>query len=128
MLKKIVGFYKVWYEEKLEPTAKTFLYNEDLQLGNAVIALIDFPYEISSGWKEKYEMPVPTRDENYKKDISSTLRYIELKRIKKLITLNAAELEKTSSWERQVLLIQTQAHLKSMESEITNEIGTVILK
>jgi DNA primase len=128
MLKKIVEFYKIWYEEKLEPTAKTFLYNEDLQLGNAVIALIDFPYEISSGWKEKYEMPVPTRDENYKKDISSTLRYIELKRIKKLITLNAAELEKTSSWERQVLLIQTQTHLKSIESEITNEIGTVILK
>ena len=128
MLKKIVSFYKTWYEEKLEPTAKTFLYNEDLQMGNAVVALLDFPYEISTGWKEKYEMPVPTRDDNYKKDIISTLNYLELKRIKKLIIVNAQELEKTTSWERQVLLIQTQTHLKSMESQITNEMGTVILK
>jgi len=128
MLEKIVVFYKTWYEEKLEPTAKTFLYNENLQMANAVVSLIDFPYEVSNGWKEKYEMPVPTREDNYKKDITSTLRYLELKRIKKLITVNAEELEKTSSWERQVLLIQTQAHLKMMESQITNEMGTVILK
>jgi DNA primase len=37
MLKKIVSFYKTWYEEKLEPTAKTFLYNEDLQMSNTVV-------------------------------------------------------------------------------------------
>lgn len=128
MLKKIVSFYKIWYEEKLEPTAKTFLYNEDLEMSNAVVALLDFPYEISDGWKEKYEMPVPTREDNYRNDIVSTLRYLELKRIKKLITDNADELEKTTVWDRQVLLIQTQTHLKNMEIKITNEIGTVILK
>jgi DNA primase len=128
MLKKIVSFYRIWYEEKLEPTAKTFLYNEDLEMSNAVVSLLDFPYEISDGWKEKYEMPVPTREDNYKNDIVSTLRYLELKRIKKLITDNADELERTSAWDRQVLLIQTQTHLKNMEIKITNEIGTVILK
>ncbi len=128
MLKKIISFYKTWYEEKLEPTSKTFLYNEDLQMSNAVVSLIEFPYEVSDGWKEKYEMPVPTREENYKTDIISTLRYLELKRIKKLITTNAEELEKTSSWDRQVLLMQTQSHLKKMETQITNEMGTVILK
>jgi len=128
MLKKIISFYKIWYEEKLEPTSKNFLYNEDLQMGNAVVALLDFPYEVSDGWKEKYEMAVPTREDNYKKDIISTLRYLELKRIKKLITENAEELGKTASWERQVLLIQTQSQLKIMESQITNEMGTVILK
>ncbi len=128
MLKKIISFYKIWYEEKLEPTAKTFLYNEDLPMSNAVVSLIEFPYEVSDGWKEKYEMPVPTREDNYKKDISSTLRYLELKRIKKLIVTNAEELEKTTSPERQILLIQTHSHLKNMEIQITNEIGTVILK
>ncbi|HEY8661205.1 MAG TPA: DNA primase [Hanamia sp.] len=128
MLKKIISFYKIWYEEKLEPTAKTFLYNEDIQMSNAVVALLDFPYEISDGWKEKYEMPVPTREDNYKHDIISTLRYLELKRIKKLITINAEELEKTTSIERQILLIQTHSHLKNMEIKITNEMGMVILK
>ncbi|MDQ2720033.1 MAG: DNA primase [Bacteroidota bacterium] len=128
MLKKITDFYKIWYEEELEPTAKTFLYNDDLQMSNAVIALIDFPYEVSDGWKEKYEMPVPTREDNYRTDIISTLRYLELKRIKKLLIINAEELEKTTSVERQILLIQTHSHLKNMEIQITNEMGMVILK
>jgi DNA primase len=128
MLKKIVAYYKTWYEENLEPTAKTFLYNEDLEMSNAVVSLIEFPYEVSDGWKEKYEMPVPTREENYQKDVTSTLRYLELKRIKKLITVNAEELEKTTAVDRQILLIQTHSHLKTLEIQLTNEIGTVILK
>jgi DNA primase len=128
MLKKIVGYYKIWYEENLEPTSKTFLYNEDLEMSNAVVSLIEFPYEVSDGWKEKYEMPVPTREDNYQKDVTSTLRYLELKRIKKLITVNAEELEKTTAVDRQILLIQTHSHLKTLEIQLTNEIGTVILK
>src|SRR5690606_38912187 len=102
--KKIVSYYKTWYEEKLEPTARNFLYNEDLAIGNAVVALLDFPYEISDGWEAKYEMKVPTREDNYKKDVTSTLRYFELKRIKKLISENEVELEKTISTDRQMLL------------------------
>ncbi|HEV2832586.1 MAG TPA: DNA primase, partial [Hanamia sp.] len=128
MLKKIVSFYKTWYEEKLEPTAKTFLYNEDIQMSNAVVSLIEFPYEISDGWEKKYEMSVPTREDNYKKDINSTLRYLELKHIKKLITENENELEKTKDTDRQILLIQTHSHLKNMEIQLTQEIGMVILK
>lgn len=128
ILKKIVSFYKVWYEEMLEPTAKTFLYNEDLAMSNAVVALIDFPYEVSEGWEKKYEMKVPTREDNYKKDVASTLRYFELKKIKKLISENETELEKTSSSDRQMLLIQTHSHLKKMEIQLTSEIGIVIMK
>ncbi|MEP6627290.1 MAG: DNA primase [Ginsengibacter sp.] len=128
MLKKIVGYYKIWYEENLEPTSKTFLYNEDLEMSNAVVSMIEFPYEVSDAWKVKYEMPVPTREDNYQKDVISTLRYLELKRIKKLITVNAEELEKTTAVDRQILLIQTHSHLKTLEIQLTNEIGTVILK
>jgi DNA primase len=128
MLKKIIGTYKIWYEEKLEPTAKNFLYSEDIQMGNAVVHLIEFPYEVSDGWTTKYEMAVPTREDNYKNDITSTLRYLELKKIKKLITVNAEELGKTTSADRQMLLIQTHSHLKTMEMQLTKEIGMVIMK
>jgi DNA primase len=90
--------------------------------------LFEFPYEISDGWAKKNEMTVPTREDNYKKDITSTLRYLELKRIKKLITENENELEKTKDADRQILLIQTHSHLKNMEIQLTQEIGMVILK
>ncbi len=128
MLKKIIATYKVWYEEGLEPTAKSFLYSDDLQMSNTVVHLIEFPYEVSDGWESKYEMVVPTREGNYKIDITSTLRYLELKKIKKLIVTNADELAKTTAADEQMLLIQTHSHLKSMEMQLTKEIGMVIMK
>ena len=128
MLKKIINTYKTWYDEKLEPTAKSFLYMDDLEMSNAVVHLIEFPYEVSDGWEQKYEMAVPTREGNYKTDVASTLRYLELKKIKKLISLNADELGKTKSVDRQMLLIRTHSHLKNMEMQLTKEIGMVIMK
>ncbi|MGN6196858.1 MAG: DNA primase [Ginsengibacter sp.] len=128
MLKRVVEKYRIWYQEKLNPTAKNFLYSDDLAMSNAVVHLIEFPYEVSDGWQQKYEMAVPTREANYKNDIGSTIRYHELKKIKKLITVNAEELSKTTSADRQMLLIQTHAHLKTMEMQLTKEIGIVIMK
>jgi DNA primase len=128
LLVGIIETYKKWYEEGLEPTSKTFLYSENLEMSNAVIALIEFPYEVSAGWKERYEMPVPSREDNYLKDIKSSLTYLQLKRIKKLIDENESELQNSKEIADQLLLVQTHAHLKKMEIELTNEIGTVILK
>jgi DNA primase len=128
LLLKIISFYKEWYENKLEPTVKNFLYNDDLEMSNMVISLIEFPYEISPGWNKHQEKPIPTREDNYKKDIQSTLNYLELKKIRTLIMQNETELADTTSIERQLLLVQTQNHLKNMEMRITSEMGMVILK
>jgi DNA primase len=128
MLKKIINLFKVWYEENLEPTAKSFLYIDDLAMSNTVVHMIEFPYEVSDGWEQKYEMAVPTREGNYKIDIISTLRYLELKKIKKLIILNREELERTNSTDRQILLMQTNNHLMNMVQQLIKEIGMVIMK
>ncbi len=127
-LAKIVDTYKIWYEEKLEPTPKNFLYSDDLAMSSIVVSLIEFPYEISQNWQNFYEVAVPTREENYKEEIISALNYIELKKIKKLIDLNQKELETTTSPERQLLLMQTHVRLKDFETRITKDIGAVILK
>jgi DNA primase len=127
-LLKIVNIYRNWYEQKLEPTAKNFLYSDDLELSRMVVSLIEFPYEISPNWLNTYEMPVPTREDNYKEEIISTLSYLELKKLKTLIEQNQKELEQSSSPERQLLLIQTHVRLKDLETKITKDIGAVILK
>jgi DNA primase len=127
-LLKIINTYRIWYEEKLEPTAKNFLYSEDLEMSRLVVSIIDFPYEVSPGWQKNYEMPVPSREDNFKEEIISTLSYLELRKIKKLIGLNQKELEETTSPERQILLIQTHVRLKDLETKITRGIGAVIIK
>ncbi|MFS8082050.1 MAG: DNA primase [Ginsengibacter sp.] len=128
MLNKIIALYKTYYENNLEPTSKTFLYIEDISLSKAVVDLVQFPYEISDGWQEKYETKVPQKDDNYIKDIDSTLCYLQLNKIKRLITINEKELASSSKTEETNLLIQTHFHLKQLEMGITKELGTVILK
>ena len=127
-LLKIIDTYRVWYEEKLEPTVKNFLYSDDLEMSRNVVSIIEFPYEISDGWQKNYEMPVPSREDNYKEEITSTLNYLQLKKIKKLIGLNQKELEEATSPDLQILLMQTHVKLKDIETKITKGIGAVILK
>ncbi|MEJ0082628.1 MAG: hypothetical protein WDM78_17125 [Puia sp.] len=55
----ILDLYKTWYEQKLEPTARNFLYHEDQSLGALVVSIMDFPYEVSENWKAHYEGKIP---------------------------------------------------------------------
>ena len=51
----VLDLYKTWYDQKLEPTARNFLYHEDQSLGALVVSIMDFPYEVSENWKTHYE-------------------------------------------------------------------------
>jgi DNA primase len=127
-LLRILDCYKTWYEEGLEPTAKNFLYQEDQQLSKLVVSIMDFPYELSPNWKEHFEGKIATRDELYREEVLSTLNYLKLRKIKRLIEMNQKDLEKSRSKEEQLVYMQTHQHLKNMERELLKNIGTVIVK
>ena len=107
---------------------KSFVYHENPQIASTVISLIDFPYTVSDKWEEKLEMKIARREDNYKSDVQSTILYFELKKIKKLLEENETELKSCRDFEEQIVLIQTHAHLKQMEIDLTKTLGTVILK
>ncbi|MEP7258354.1 MAG: hypothetical protein ABI687_08200, partial [Flavitalea sp.] len=115
-------------EQGISPTARNFLYYEDLQMSAMVVALMDFPYEISPNWKDHFEGKIFTREELYKEEISSTVNYLKLRKIKRMIEDNQKDLQKIGSPHDQMLLIQTHQHLKQMEMELVKHMGTVILK
>jgi DNA primase len=127
-LMAIVETYKTWYEAGIEPTEKNFLYHENQQMSSLVVSIMEFPYEVSQGWKEHYEMPVPTRDDIYKEEVFSTVNYLKLRKIKRLISINQKDLEQPHSAEEQIQLLQTHKHLKDLEIELTRQMGTVIMK
>ncbi len=124
----IMDVYKAWYKEGLEPTEKNFLYYEDQQMSAAVVSLMDFPYELSPNWKEHFEGKIFTREDLYREEITSTVNYLKLRKIKKLIEENQRDLEKLTSHSDQMVVIQTHQHLKQMEMELLKSLGTVILK
>ena len=124
----IIEIYRKWYDEGLEPNAKNFLYHEDQQLHSFVINIMDVNSEISPNWKEHYEGHIPTREDLFKEEVLSTLNYLKLRKIKRMIEENQQDLEKATKPEDQMIYLQTHQHLKQMEIELTRDVGTVIYK
>lgn len=127
-LLQVVHTYKAWYKAGLEPTSKNFLYNDNLQMSSLVVSIMDFNYEISHNWKEHFEGHIPTREDLFKEEVFSTLNYLKLKKIKRMMDENQRDLEKSTNAEEQLIFLQTHQHLKQMEIELTRQLGTVIFK
>ena len=124
----IMELYKKWYQEGIEPTEKNFLYYEDQKISAAVVSLLEFPHELSPNWKEHFEGKIHTRDDLYKEEIISTVNYLKLRKVKKMIEENQKDLGKASTPEEQMVIIQTHHALKQMEIALLKNLGTVILK
>jgi DNA primase len=127
-LVRIIEIYKAWYEAGLSPGPKNFLYHEDRQLSTLVLNLMDFPYELSHNWKDQFEAKIKSTEEIYRDEVSSTVNYLKLRKIKKMIEDNQQDLGKPHTSEEQMILIQTHQHLKMVEKELLQKAGTVILK
>lgn len=120
--------YKEWYHQGLEPGARNFLYHEDRELSTLVVGIMDFAYELSPNWSEHYDGKILTREDLYKEETLSTINYLKLRKIKRLIEENQKDLERPHSGEEMLMLLQTHQHLKQMETALTKQLGTVILR
>ncbi|MEO6962780.1 MAG: DNA primase [Puia sp.] len=124
----ILHIYREWYDQGLEPTARNFLYQEDQQLSTLVVSIMDFPFEVSENWKTFFEGKISTREELYKEEVQSTLTYLKLRKIHRLMDMNQKDLERSHNQEEQTIFMQTHLHLKKMEKELMGSSGTVIVK
>jgi DNA primase len=128
VLLQVFDLYKQWYKEGLQPTDKNFLYYEDRAISGLVINLMETDTDISANWKTRYEGHIPTREELYREDVFSSLNYLKLRKIKRLILENQQEMQDALLPEDQMLFLQTHQHLKQLEIELTRQLGTVIYK
>jgi DNA primase len=126
-LLKIVHLYKEICAKGTIPETNYFLYHEDNSIAAIVVSLIDFPFEVSPKWQEKYEMKVPTKDEIYKEDVDSSMLYLQLKKIRKLILENQKDLETETDSNEQIVLIETHKILKEQEQLLIKKTGAVIM-
>lgn len=127
-LVNIIHKYRADYLQKLNPSAKNFLYDDDVAISNLVLALMETQTEISANWYKKYEGKIDTREDLYKEEVASTLSYFMLRKIKKLIAENQTEMANTTDEKELLIFLKMHMHLKAEEQNLTKLIGTVILK
>jgi DNA primase len=127
-LMRIVETYRKRYAEGAEPSLKDFLYHEDAAISRIAVSLSETPPEISPRWKDFYDGPLPTVEDLYKQEVFSSLTYLKLRKIKRMIVENQQDIERNPNSPDLMLLLNTHQHLKNLEVELTRSIGTVILK
>jgi DNA primase len=89
---------------------------------------MDFHYEISPNWKDHYDGKIASPEELYREDVRSTMRYLKLRKIRRLMEENQQDLGRPHTDEELTVLVQTHRHLKEMERELLQDIGAVIVK
>ena len=124
---KVLDVYKDWYNKGLEPSSKTLLYHDDESIRQLIANISLSPFELSMRWDKILEgMKLWERD-NFVQDVSMSLNYFKLRKIKKMFEQNQRDMEH-ASFEEQLKLIELHKQLKEFEREITRELGTVILR
>ena len=124
----VLKTYKAWYDAGLEPTSKTFLYHDDVNMSRLVVNVMDYNCEISHNWKEIFEGKIDTREDLYREEVFSTVNYLKLRKIKRMMAENQQSMEESQTMDEQMVLLQIHQHIKQMEIELTRQLGTVIFK
>ena len=119
--------YKSKYLAGLQPDAKTYLYDQDEKLRNLVLSITVSAHELSQKWDEKIEGLNISNKDTSRQDVSMSIYFFKLRKLKKMIEENQRDME-NASYEEFITLNQIHNHLKTIEREITTQLGTVIMK
>jgi DNA primase len=123
----LLDAYKLWFYEGKLPDGKTLQYHPDERIQKWVVTLLEPQQELSLRWNEKLGIKKKEEPKDIMIEIDITLLYFKLRKIKKMIAQNQADLEHAPEAE-QIQLMQIHKHLKDIERELTSTIGTVIYK
>ncbi len=154
---QILAEYKTHLQKQQPINKAYFVYHSDNKLSAFAVSLMQFQYEQSPRWKKDMSQSTGYQQSLFKQDYKSFLRtldranptelehflkigedrtseevisaitYLKLKKIKKLITQNTADMEKALPTEQMTLFL-THQHLKQLEMELASKLGSVIVK
>jgi DNA primase len=124
----IINEYKSIIERGTRPDEKFFLYHPDQKIGQMAVSLLTEKHQISPNWAKFYEGNILNRSDLYREEVRSSMTYLKLKKVKRLIVENQYDLEKEQSQDDILILLQTHKHLKELEMQLMKDIGTVIFK
>jgi DNA primase len=134
---EIVTEYNQLLQSGATITTNTFLYHANQAISSLTASLITFNYDLSERWNQdedeipkniKDALAPPIKEETYPTEVIQNLCYVKLKKLKRLLAENQAEMQnaKTDAEVNEILAVHVT--LKRMEMDISKVLGTVILK
>jgi DNA primase len=144
---RVLQQYREMLAEHKEPTDKDFIFSQENDISTLVVSILNTPYELSAHWDaerqafasleqgfRKYlgidykHKPLVKEEKGFKDDVLSTLQYLKLKKIKRLLEENLSDLEANNTYQKLLEVLHPHLHIKEMEMEIARITGTVFKK
>jgi DNA primase len=158
VLKLLREYRVLLEKDKNSINKNLFVYHPDHVISAFTVSLLNFPYDESEHWKREFSNSTGYQPRLFEKsyedflrsvsagneaelmtylkmdedktqiEVESAVNYLKLRKIKKMMLENQADLEKPHTPDEYLNLARTHEHLKLMEKEISGKMGTVILK
>jgi DNA primase len=152
---QFIHVYKEQSATDTVPDKNFFIYHPDPSLSTLAVSLLYFPYEQSPRWRKDLSQSAGFQKALFEQDaksfyttisrdneeglsqylkigsdntldqVASAINYLKLRKVKRLLLQNHADLEHAEASKIMALML-THQHLKSMEMELTKKLGTVV--
>jgi DNA primase len=154
---KLIHTYREYLNSHQAIDKNFFVYSQDTDLSTLAVSLLHFPYQQSDHWKKELSQSTGYQQALFQQDykgfleaikpgneeqlmrylkmeedktmdeVESAISYLKLRKIRRLLLQNQADLEKADV-SQQSTLFQTHQHLKQMEMELSKKIGSVVIR
>ncbi|RYZ21662.1 MAG: DNA primase [Chitinophagaceae bacterium] len=154
---RLIHDYRNLLGQHRVPDKNIYIYHPDAELAAFAVSLLHFPHEESRYWKSEQaqssgyqqklfeldwgtfkktidkENPdelgnyLLTQKDTTNEEVESAVNYLKLRKVRRLLLQNHADLEKAAP-EQQMTLLLTHKALKEMERDLTEKLGTVIIR
>jgi len=154
----IAAFKELLQTDMQQAHKNYFIYHADTRLSTLAVSLLNFPYDESERWRSEFSQNsgfqqslfqqsfedfmrtlkkdneeqlnkfLKIDEDRTNEEVDSAIIYLKLRKVKRMLLENQADLEKEHSDEERYMLHQTHEHLKQMEIELTKKMGAVILR
>lgn len=124
---RILEELKTALAENAETDSRFFTQHPDPEINAFAAEALFGKYKLSDDWTGIHEIAVLNEEENFKQDIFSALLYFKIRKIEMLIEENQEALKNASEEEIEPLM-QKQVHLLDYRKQLTQIIGTTVIK
>jgi DNA primase len=154
---RFIHTYRHALSNNEKPDQSYFIYHPDPEICTLAVSLLNFPYQESEHWKRELSQSTGFQKKLFQQDytdfiralkpenekelhsflnigkdttheeVDSAINYLKLRKVKRLLLQNQADMEKAPPADQQTLFL-THVHLKQLEIDLTRKMGSVVIK
>lgn len=126
--KLVVDEFRHLHNSGMPVTPNHFIHHPNTLIAAYAASILSVQHEVSPVWEKRFDVVLDKPEDIFLHDINSALLHLRLRNVEKLIAQNQKEFEQANTEEDVLLHQRIHMHLLEKRTELTSQIGTVVVK